>query len=110
MRELYLAIRELDPRRPIGTGDGADDLKGEGLGFPEGALEGIGDLKQGVDFVSLHHYYGDPDPLRLSHTPAGMVWLCDIGLPVLVEEFGVSTGLWSEEAQAYYFRVVLFST
>ncbi len=110
MQELYLAIRELDPRRPIGVGDGADDLKGEGLGFPERALEGIGDLKQGEDFVSLQHYYNDPDPLRLSHAPAAMVRLCDIGLPVLVEEFGVSTGLWSEEAQAVYFRVVLFST
>ena len=110
MRELYLAIRELDPRRPIGVGDGADDLKGEGLGFPEGALEGIKDLREGEDFVSLHHYYNDPDPLRLSHAPAGMVRLCDIGLPVLVEEFGVSTGLWSEEAQADYFRIVLFST
>ncbi len=110
MREMYRTIRELDPHRPIGVGDGADDLKGNGLGFPEGTLEGIGDLREGEDFVSLHHYYGDPDPLRFSHAPAGMVRLCDIGLPVLVEEFGASTGLWSEEAQADYFRIVLFST
>ena len=110
MRELYRAIHELDPHRPIGVGDGADDLKGEGLGFPEGTLEGIGDLREGEDFVSLHHYYNDPDSLRFSHAPAGVVRLCDIGLPVLVEEFGVSTALWAESAQADYFRIVLFST
>ncbi|MBC7099068.1 cellulase family glycosylhydrolase, partial [Candidatus Bipolaricaulota bacterium] len=110
MRELYRAIRRIDPRRPIGPGDGADDLKGNGLGYPEGAMGGIEDLGDAMDFVSLHHYYLDPDPFATSHAPAATVRLCDIGLPVLVEEFGMSTGLWSEEAQADYTRIVLFST
>ncbi len=114
MRNLYQAIREIDPRRPIAPGDGADDLKGLGLGYPEGTLKGIEEMKGGEDFVSLHHYYGfyygDGDTMRFSHAPAAVVRLCDIGLPVLVEEFGVSTALWSEAAQAAYFRVLLFST
>ena len=114
MRELYRVIKTLD-QRPVAPGDGADDLKGRGLGYPEGALEGPGELRKGMDFVSLHHYYGmyyggDAATPRFSHAPAAMVRLCDIGLPVLVEEFGVSTALWSEQAQADYFRVVLFST
>ena len=110
MRNLYQAIRVIDPQRPIAPGDGANDLKGLGLGYPEGTLKGIEEAKEGADFVSLHHYYGDTDALRFSHAPAAVVRLCDIGLPVLVEEFGVSTALWSEAAQAAYFRVLLFST
>jgi len=110
MRDMYQAIRALDPHRPIAPGDGGDDLKGAGLGFPEGTLGGVEELREGEDFVSLHHYYGDTDALRFSHAPAGVVRLCDIGLPVLMEEFGVSTALWAESAQADYFRVVLFST
>ncbi len=108
--EMYRTIRALDPHRPVGPGDGADDFKGVGMGFPEGTSEGIEDLKAGRDFLSLHHYYGDADPLRFSHAPAATVRLCDLGIPVLVEEFGVSTALWSETAQADYFRIVLFST
>jgi endo-1,4-beta-mannosidase len=110
MKEIYQAIRALDPYRPIAPGDGGDDLKGAGLGFPEGTLEGIEELRRGEDFVSLHHYYEDSDVLRFSHAAAGTVRLCDIGLPVLVEEFGVSTALWAEEVQADYFRIMLFST
>ncbi|HID86020.1 MAG TPA: hypothetical protein EYP55_01415, partial [Anaerolineae bacterium] len=110
MRDMYQAIRALDPRRPIAPGDGGDDLKGVGLGYPEGVLEEIGELIQGEDFVSLHHYYEDTDTSRFSHAPAGTVRLCDIGQPVLVEEFGVSTALWAESTQADYFRLLLFST
>ena len=110
MRDMYQAIHALDPYRPIAPGDGGDDLKGAGLGFPEGTLGGVEELREGEDFVSLHHYYGDTDALRFSHAPAGAVRLCDIGLPVLMEEFGVSTALWAESAQADYFRIVLFST
>ncbi len=109
MREMYRAVREIDPHRPIGPGDGADDLKGNGLGYPEGAMD-IKGTRGTMDFVSLHHYYEDRDPLRFSHAPAATVRLCDMGLPVLLEEFGLSTALWSGEAQAAYFRIVLFST
>jgi len=109
MRALYDAIRQVDPHRPIAPGDGADFLRG-GPGYPEGTLMDIREMGRGQDFVSLHHYYDDTDTLRFSHAPAGMVRLCDIGMPVLVEEFGVSTALWPELAQADYFRVLLFST
>ncbi|HIQ05544.1 MAG TPA: hypothetical protein EYH31_07580 [Anaerolineae bacterium] len=110
MRDMHRAIRALDPHRPIAPGDGADDLKGVGLGYPENTLGTVEELREGEDFVSLHHYYGDTDTLRFGHAPAGMVRLCDIGLPVLVEEFGVSTALWAESAQADYFRLILFSS
>ena len=114
MREMRAAIREIDQQRPIAPGDGGDDLKGEGLGYPELLLQDIEELNKGEDFVSLHHYYGiyygDGETLRFSHAPAAMVRLCDIGLPVLMEEFGVSTALWSEQVQADYFRVLLFSS
>ncbi len=114
MREMRAAIREIDQQRPIAPGDGGDDLKGEGLGYPEPLLQDIEELKNGEDFVSLHHYYGiyygNGETLRFSHAPAAMVRLCDIGLPVLMEEFGVSTALWSEKVQADYFRVLLFSS
>lgn len=103
MRALYDAIRQVDSHRPIAPGDGADFLRG-GPGYPEGTLRGIEDMKRGQDFVSLHYYF---DP---AYDPGGMVRLCDIGQPVLVEEFGVSTALWAELAQADYFRRVLFST
>ena len=110
MRDMYQAIRALDPHRPIAPGDGADDLKGVGLGHPENTLGTMEELREGEDFVSLHHYYGDTDTLRFGHAPAGAVRLCDVGLPVLMEEFGVSTALWAESAQADYFRLILFST
>jgi len=110
MRVLRDAIRAVDPERPIAGGDGADDLKGNGLGYPEGALPDIAELGCVQDFISLHMYFDDDDTLRFSHTPAGLVRLCDIGVPVLVEEFGLSTGLVAEEDQAAYFRVLLFST
>ncbi|NOZ72358.1 MAG: cellulase family glycosylhydrolase, partial [Chloroflexi bacterium] len=110
MRTLYETIRTLDPHRFIAPGDGGDDLKGDGLGYPEGAMGGIEELRQGEDLVSLHHYYNDTDTLRFSHAPAGMVRLCDIGLPVLMEEFGVSTAMWAESEQADYFRILLFTS
>ena len=62
------------------------------------------------DFISLHIYFDDSDTLRFAHTPAGLVRLCDVGRPVLAEEFGMSTGLVAEEEQAAYFRTLLFST
>ncbi len=110
MRALRDAIRQVDPQRPMAAGDGADDLKGNGLGYPEGALSDIAELARVQDFISLHIYFDDNDTLRFSHTPAGLVRLCDVGVPVLVEEFGRSTGLVAEEDQAAYFRLLLFST
>ncbi len=110
MRALRDAIRAIDPQRPIAAGDGADDLKGNGLGYPDGTLTDITALAQVQDFISLHIYFDDNDTLRFAHTPAGLVRLCDVGRPVLAEEFGMSTGLVAEEEQAAYFRVLLFST
>jgi len=110
MCALRDAIHAVDPQRPIAAGDGADDLKGNGLGYPEGALRDIAELGRVQDFISLHIYFDDNDSLRFSHTPAGLVRLCDVGVPVLAEEFGLSTGLVAEEDQAAYFRVLLFST
>ena len=101
---MVATIRDEDPYHPIGLGDGAFSATGERTGL---SLDQLRDL---VDFVGPHLYFGDSDALRHSYRPAFTVALADAGLPVLVEEFGCSTAQASPSHQADYYRTTLHST
>jgi endo-1,4-beta-mannosidase len=100
LSELYWEIKGLDSGRPISVGDSVAPYSPVFL-KPEN-VKGI------VDYASPHIYLYDHDPVR--HT---MSYLCTLeycrssGIPVVLEEFGFPTYLYSEESQAQFIDVVL---
>lgn len=100
---LRRALRDHDPVRPFGLGDGVMNLKGGQNGFDVDLLRDRGV----VDFIGPHTYYTDADPLRQAlNAEFCLRSLSYLGLPVLFEEFGCSSCQASEENQAHYFREV----
>ena len=104
VRTICEAIREIDPQRPISTGDGCWYLSGEDNGF------NLDDLSKVLDFFGPHSYPSEIDSLRHSFIPAMLMQLAKTwGLPVLLEEFGCSNAHCSEEHQADYYRTTFHS-
>ena len=104
-RTLIQAIREADPNHPVSTGDGGYPRRSKGVGImPEPLVEeGL------LDYVGPHDYPDDVDELRLSLRPGMLARLEDIGIPVLLEEFGRSTAEVAEEELGDFFRTTLYS-
>ncbi|HIQ04836.1 MAG TPA: beta-mannosidase [Anaerolineae bacterium] len=104
-RTLCNAVREVDPNHPVSPGDGAWQAMGRENGLR------LDDLAEVVDFYGPHTYqYFELDALRHSHIPAALTRLiAAYGKPVLLEEFGCSTGQVSYEHQADYFRTTYHS-
>jgi endo-1,4-beta-mannosidase len=95
-RAIIGALREIDPARPIGVGDGAM------AGWPTQALAPL------VDWLGPHVYYADADPLRQAyHTDFALRALLPLGRPVLLEEIGCSSTQAGEAEQAAYLREAL---
>lgn len=106
VKEIITTIRAIDPERPVSVGDGAwsPEVIGEQTGFHLRKLNPI------QDFVGLHFYPRGMSPWHHTFTTAFRTQLAKVwGKPVIVEEFGTSTTLCSEENQANYFRTVFFS-
>ncbi|MBC7327445.1 cellulase family glycosylhydrolase [bacterium] len=104
VRTICQAIREIDPIRPISTGDGCWYLNGDDNGF------NLDDLVNVLDFFGPHSYPSEIDSIRHSLIPAMLMRLAGTwGLPVLLEEFGCSTAHCSEEHQADYYRTTFHS-
>jgi len=104
VRTICEAIREIDPERPISTGDGCWYLSGEDNGF------NLDDLSKVLDFFGPHSYPSEIDSLRHSLIPGMLIRLTSTwGLPVLLEEFGCSIAHCSEEHQADYYRTSFHS-
>ena len=104
---MVTAIRAGDPVRPVSIGDGAwgQEVTGKDNGFS------VRDLAQLTDFVGPHVYPMGADPVR-QHLRAAFV--CELAavaqLPVVLEEFGVTSDFASDEHAADYYRQVLHTT
>lgn len=105
--EIIALIKSLDPQRPVSIGDGAwaPELNAEESRFH------LRLLNKHQDFVGLHYYPRGLSPWHHSYTTAFRLRMAaEWKKPVLVEEFGTSTTLASEENQAHYFRSVFYSS
>lgn len=104
--KIISAIKNADPERPVSVGDGAwsPEIIGEQTGFH------LRKLNAHQDFVGLHYYPRGMSPWHHTYTTAFRLALAkEWGKPVIVEEFGTSTTLCSEENQALYYRSVFYS-
>ena len=104
--KIISAIKEADPHHPVSVGDGAwsPEIIGEQTGFH------LRKLNAWQDFAGLHYYPRGLSPWHHTYTTAFRLALAkEWGKPVIVEEFGTSTTLCSEENQAAYYRSVFYS-
>ena len=101
------AVRAGGAGQPVSIGDGAwgIELSGVDNGFSLRALAPL------VDFVGPHVYRMEDDLVR-QHLAAAFT--CELagfaGLPVVLEEFGVTTDFTSAEHACHYYRQVLHNT
>ena len=101
---LVHAVRAAGATQPVSTGDGAWGVEMSGVdnGFR------VRDLAPLVDFLGPHVYRMETDQAR-QHLAAAFV--CELagfaGLPVVLEEFGVSTDFVSAAGARHYYRQVL---
>jgi endo-1,4-beta-mannosidase len=104
---LVQAVRAGGGTQPVSLGDGAwgIELSGVDNGF---SLRATAPL---VDFVGPHVYPMESDRVRLHLGPA---FACEqagfVGRPVVLEEFGVSSGFSSAENARHYYRQVLHTS
>ena len=104
---LVQAVRAGGGTQPLSLGDGAwgIELSGVDNGF---SLRATAPL---VDFVGPHVYPMDTDRVRLHLAPA---FACELagftGRPVVLEEFGVSTGFASAANAGHHYRQVLHTS
>ncbi|HCK99741.1 MAG TPA: hypothetical protein DHW42_06530 [Candidatus Marinimicrobia bacterium] len=106
VKEIIAGIKGLDPNRPVSIGDGAwyPEILGESSDFH------LRKLNQYQDFVGLHYYPRVMNPWHHTYTTAFRIRMAqEWQQPVIVEEFGTSTTLCSEENQANYYRSVFYS-
>jgi endo-1,4-beta-mannosidase len=103
---MVQAIRAGGATQPVSLGDGAWGVEVTGVdnGFR------LRDLARTVDFVGPHCYPMEDDAVRQHLTAAFNCELSHVGLPVVLEEFGVSSDHASDTAAADYYRQVLNST
>ena len=104
--DITETIKAIDPDKPVGTGDGARG--------PETSRElpnfQTRKFLPHIDFVGLHFYPRPGNPWHQTFTTAFRINISQFwGKPVIVEEFGHSTTMGSEQNQAHYYRNVLYS-
>jgi endo-1,4-beta-mannosidase len=106
-RILVQAIRAAGAPQPVSLGDGAwgVEVSGHDNGY---SLRTLAPL---VDFLGPHVYPMQDDEVRQLLTAA---FTCELagsfGLPVVLEEFGVTSDFASDEHAADYYRQVLHTT
>jgi len=104
---VVTAVREGGGSQPISLGDGAWGLEitGRDNGFR------LRDAARLCDFLGPHCYPMGDDPVRQHYTAA---WICELagsfGLPVVLEEFGVTSDFTSDWYGAHYYRQVLHNS
>lgn len=106
-RVVRNGLRAGGATQPLSLGDGAWGIETTGVdnGF---AIRSLAPL---VDFVGPHVYPMQDDQVRQFLRAAYVCELCSsFGLPVVLEEFGVSSGFSSDENAAHYYRQVLHTT
>jgi endo-1,4-beta-mannosidase len=105
-QKIIGAIKKTDPHRPVSIGDGAwsPEILGEETAYH------LRKLNRYQDFTGLHYYPRGMSPWHHTFTTAFRLAMAKAwGKPVIVEEFGTSTTLCSEENQAAYYRSVFYS-
>jgi endo-1,4-beta-mannosidase len=105
-RLMVQAVRAAGAKQPVSLGDGAwgIELTGVDNGFR------LRDLVHIVDFIGPHAYPMSDDPVRQHLTAAFNCELSHFGLPVVLEEFGLSSDHAADAAAADYYRQVLHSS
>lgn len=100
MERCVGAVREGGSMLPVSLGDGAwgNELTGVDNGF---RLRDQVDL---VDFFGPHNYKTGSDQVRVHFMGAWFCELAQFGIPVILEEFGVSSAHSSERAAADLYR------
>ncbi|GGB15858.1 mannan endo-1,4-beta-mannosidase [Flexivirga endophytica] len=104
---MVTAIRAGDPVKPVSIGDGAwgQEVTGKENGFS------VRDLAELTDFVGPHVYPMGDDVVRQHLRSAFVCELASVaGLPVVLEEFGVSSDFASDAHAEQYYRQVLHTT
>jgi beta-glucosidase len=104
---LVDAIRAGGATQPVSTGDGAWGIEttGHDNGF---RLRELAEVSQ---FIGPHVYRMETDQIRQHLKAAWVAELCRIaGLPVVLEEFGVTDAYVSARGAASYYRQQLYST
>jgi endo-1,4-beta-mannosidase len=104
---LVDAVRAGGSQLPVSIGDGAwgVEITGRDNGFRVRDIAGL------VDFLGPHVYRMDTDQVR-QHLTAGFI--CELldfgGLPVVLEEFGLTSDYVSEANAAHYYRQLLHNS
>ena len=107
-RSLAETIRKVDRNHPITVGLDQHNINGE-------SRFRIEPVAPYLDFFSIHTYpkflpQGEfPLSFRGTYFPAYCIRFCQMEKPVLLEEFGLSSGTFSEEEVGAYYEVVMFS-
>lgn len=103
---LIDAVRAGGGTQPVSVGDGAwgVEVTGADNGFRVRDIAGL------VDFLGPHVYRMETDPVRQNLAAAFVCELLDLGKPVVLEEFGLTSDYTSEENAAHYYRQVLHNS
>lgn len=103
---LIQAIRAAGARQPASTGDGAWGI--ETTGHDNGFR--LRDLQPTLDFIGPHVYPMSDDAVRQHLAAAFTCELCQVGRPVVLEEFGCTTDFASPDHAGDYYRQVLHTS
>jgi endo-1,4-beta-mannosidase len=101
------AVRAAGGNQPVSLGDGAwgIEVSGRDNGFS------VRDSARLCDFLGPHSYPQENDLIRQHYAAA---WVCELagtfGLPVILEEFGLSSDFASGPNAAHYYRQVLHNS
>ncbi len=101
------AIRAAGGTQPVSLGDGAWGIEVSGVdnGFS------VADSARQCDFLGPHVYPVGNDLIRQHYAAA---WACELastyGVPVVLEEFGVSSDFVADPSAAHYYRQVLHNS
>jgi endo-1,4-beta-mannosidase len=101
------AVRAAGGTQPVSLGDGAwgIEVSGRDNGFS------VADSARQCDFLGPHVYPVGTDIIRQHYAAA---WACELagtfGVPVILEEFGVSSDFVSDASAAHYYRQVLHNS
>ncbi|ANF31143.1 beta-mannosidase [Leifsonia xyli] len=104
---LVDAVRAGGGTQPVAVGDGAWGIEttGHDNGFS------VRDLAEFTDFIGPHVYRMETDQIR-QHLKAAFIaeLAATHGLPVIMEEFGLTSDFVSDAGAASYYRQLLYST
>ncbi len=106
VKKMTEAVRSTGDKRPLSPGDGAwsPEIWGSATEWY------LNDILDQIDFIGPHIYPFDDDTLRHSYNPAFAIKMATaLGKPAILEEFGASNTMASEENQGAYFRTTLNS-